>query len=138
MGTVTSADRQRGSAVLSQAEGIFQRRARGMVSAHPVDSSTRRCRCGAYVEAARRRAIWIEGEDRPHQKLPEIIGAASNVSSDEIGIRLLHLGSVSCVAGQHQIAKPGGESFYLSLDGFCHVARRTVRHVAIGPAGMPA
>src|SRR5262249_5830873 len=89
----------------------------------------------ADVETAYRRRV---GEARrPEEQLTEIVDAAADVPADQVRVMALDIGRPQDGSREHAIAEAWREPFDLLLDPRQHVLSRPVRHVAVGPRGLP-
>src|SRR5580698_378929 len=89
----------------------------GVVSTHPVDSSPRWGGGGAEVHALGWCPVGIERKGGAKEELLKIIRSPADIAPDQIGVRFFHLGGVPGGSGQDQVAKAGGEPFYLGFYG---------------------
>ena len=72
----------------------------------------------------------------PCEELAQVLDPAVDVAADVIGVVLLERRWCHDVAGQDAVAKAGSKTLDLGLDAGCHVVRRPMGHVAVGPGGV--
>src|SRR5437899_1171906 len=88
------------------------------------------------VDAIVGSGVRVAAKEGTGHDLGEGVGAAGDVTADDVGVVRLVGGAVSGVACQDALTEPWGKALDLALDRVRHVFRRTVRDVAIGPAGL--
>ena len=70
--------------------------------------------------------------------MPQVHVATVDVAAHEVGIPLLQLRRTGRTLGEYTLPEAGGEPLDLPLDPIRHVHRRSVRHMAVRPAGVMA
>src|SRR5262252_7521659 len=112
-----------------------QGRASGKIPTQAVHAPARWCRGRADVQALDWCGVRYKPQRRPREQLTQVLHPTVDVTTDVISIVLLERRWRHDVARQDTVAKAGGEALDLGLDTGCHVVRRAMRHVTVGPGG---
>ena len=98
----------------------------------------RRRRRRAQIHAGQRRAIRIQRQPRPRQRLPQRCRSAADVAPDVVGVVRLHLHRPGRVPRRNAVAEARREALDLRFDCSSEIAAVAVRHVAVRPRRVHA
>jgi hypothetical protein len=100
---------------------ISDRNVSRMKAAHSVDSAPRRRRRGAKVNTFERGTIRRGTQNGASNQLPQIVGASSNTSSNQVWIDAFQLAGRRNVAGQDAVFKFRSKPAYFPLKWLRHI-----------------
>ena len=80
--------------------------------------------------------IGVKAGHRTGKQLAPVLHAAVNVSANVVGVILLKIMRGHRVPRQDAVAETGRETFDLLFYGSRHIDIRSMRNVAVRPAGM--
>src|SRR5438093_10438566 len=72
------------------------------------------------------------------EELPEVGDPAVDIAADVVGVVALDVGRAHDMTRENARSESWGESFDLRLDPLAHLAGRSIRDMAVGPADMLA